>query len=167
MPRRDDLLALYFNDHLTGAAGARELAMRSARENVGTPLGDYLLEFVEQLDQERGVVSRLIHAVGGTENIVKQALSWLGEKAERFKLNGQLVGYSPLSRVLELELLLAGVNGKTALWRSLQLLSARDARLAVANFDALEEQAHAQQKALEEHRRAAVLKGFEPSAQEA
>jgi hypothetical protein len=36
------------------------------------------------------------------------------------KLNGQLRGYSPLSRLDELELLQIGVAGKRRLWRALE-----------------------------------------------
>jgi hypothetical protein len=37
----------------------------------------------------------------------------------RLKPNGALVGYSPLSRVLDLEGLTMGITGKLELWRSL------------------------------------------------
>jgi hypothetical protein len=40
------------------------------------------------------------------------------------KPNGQLRGYAPLSRLLELETLLAGINGKGALWRALEQIDA-------------------------------------------
>jgi hypothetical protein len=40
----------------------------------------------------------------------------------RLKLNGRLLGYSPLSRLVELETLALGVHGKLALWRSLEQL---------------------------------------------
>jgi hypothetical protein len=40
-------------------------------------------------------------------------------KLGRLKLNGQLRGYSPLSRLLELEGLGMGITGKLGLWKSL------------------------------------------------
>jgi hypothetical protein len=43
---------------------------------------------------------------------VKNIAAWGIEKVGRLKLNGQLTGYSPLSRVVELEGLLAGIAGK-------------------------------------------------------
>jgi hypothetical protein len=42
------------------------------------------------------------------------------ERVARLKLNGSLIGYSPLSRVLELEALIAGVKAKRLLWDSLR-----------------------------------------------
>jgi len=41
------------------------------------------------------------------------------KKNGRLKLNGQLRGYSPLSRLLELEGLAMGLSGQLGLWRSM------------------------------------------------
>jgi hypothetical protein len=38
------LLAIYLNDHLAGATIGVELALRAARENTGSELGDFLGE---------------------------------------------------------------------------------------------------------------------------
>ena len=51
---------------------------------------------------------------------LKPALAWAGEKLGRLKLNGQLTGYSPLSRLVELEGLGLGIVGKEKLWRGLE-----------------------------------------------
>lgn len=44
----------------------------------------------------------------------------LAERLGRLKLNGRLRGYSPLSRVLELEGLAAAVGAKLQLWNALE-----------------------------------------------
>lgn len=44
----------------------------------------------------------------------------MAEKFGRLKLNGQLTGYSPLSRLIEIEGLLIGVGGKLSLWENLR-----------------------------------------------
>jgi hypothetical protein len=90
----------------------------------------------------------------------KPALAWSAEKVGRLKLNGQLTGYSPLSRLLELEGLTIGVTGKRALWQSLADLAARDERLAGFDFPALVRRADAQLEGLERHRRDAAAKAF-------
>jgi hypothetical protein len=51
----------------------------------------------------------------------RSAAAWVGEKLGRLKLNGQLTGYSPLSRLVELELLYVGISGKLRLWGALEL----------------------------------------------
>jgi len=50
----------------------------------------------------------------------KPAGAWLAEKLGRLKFNGQLRGYSPLSRLVELELLCIGVAGKERMWNALE-----------------------------------------------
>ncbi len=57
--------------------------------------------------------------LGVTENRVKMPIAWAAEKVGRLKPNGQLTGYSPLSRLIELEGPRARGDGKLALWRSL------------------------------------------------
>jgi hypothetical protein len=79
------------------------------------------------------------------------------------KLNGQLRGYSDLSRVVELESLCAGVDAKRSLWISLKALQGSDSRLSEFDFDALESRARRQREELEEHRRAAAAAAFQGS----
>jgi hypothetical protein len=50
---------------------------------------------------------------------IKPAGAWFVEKLGRLKLNGQLHGYSPLSRLVELEALCIGITGKTQMWNAL------------------------------------------------
>ena len=75
---------------------------------------------------------------------VKLLASVAGEKLGRFKLNGELTRYSPLSRLEELELLSLGVEGKLALWRALRANVDAD-----VDFDALIQRATAQRRRLE------------------
>ena len=60
-----------------------------------------------------------MEAVDAGRDRVKVTAAWVGEKAGRLKPNGQLTGYSPLSRVVELEGLSLGIEGKRLLWVSL------------------------------------------------
>ncbi len=43
---------------------------------------------------------------------LKVLAGWVAEKLGRLKPNGQLLGYSPLSRLVELEALALGITGK-------------------------------------------------------
>jgi hypothetical protein len=79
-----------------------------------------------------------------------------GEMLGRFKLNGVLVGYSPLSRVLELEVLIAGIEAKRLFWNA--LMTAHRPELASFDFAALAQRAAEQRDHLEpQHRLAAQL----------
>ncbi|MEJ7570043.1 MAG: hypothetical protein WKF41_17480 [Gaiellaceae bacterium] len=83
-----------------------------------------------------------------------------GEKLGRLKLNGQVRGYSPLSRLLELETLSVGISGKLALWRSLEQLPEIVERLPGIDLEQLVERAQRQRAELEEHRLAAAREAF-------
>jgi hypothetical protein len=52
--------------------------------------------------------------------LTKPAAAWTVEKLGRLKLNGQLTGYSPLSRMVEIEMLYIGITGKMRMWRALE-----------------------------------------------
>lgn len=51
---------------------------------------------------------------------LKPAAGWIAERLGRLKPNGQLRGYSPLSRLIELECLYIGISGKARLWKALE-----------------------------------------------
>ena len=86
----------------------------------------------------------------------KVAGGWAIEKLGRLKPNGQLRGYSPLSRLVELEGLALGVTGKLAVWKALRLVADGEPALNAAALDKLVERAEEQQRGLEEQRLAAA-----------
>lgn len=152
-----DLLEIYLNDHLGGAVAGRALAHRTARANRGTDFGPPLqaiaAEIAEDVDALRATIDRL----GRRQDRLKMAAGWTAERAGRLKLNGRLRGYSPLSRLLELEGLAIGVRGKGALWGALRTVADRHAALDAAELDRLIARADDQHTRLVElHRRAAA-----------
>ena len=95
-------------------------------------------------------------AFGASRDRIKVVAAWVGEKFGRLKLNGELLHSSPLSAMVELEVLLLGVHGKHALWRTLRELD--DDRLDAARLAELEQRAERQAGELEEHRLAAATR---------
>jgi hypothetical protein len=117
----DRLLAIYLNDHLAGAALGVELARRLRSSNGGDPeMGEPLAEICVEVESDRETLIRLMERLGIARKAVKPALARVAERLGRLKLNGQLRGYSPLSRVLELEILASGIGGKVQLWNVLE-----------------------------------------------
>jgi hypothetical protein len=115
------LLAIYLNDHLAGSSGGVELARRLRSSNAEDPeMGDPLTQICKEIEDDRGSLVELMEALGIRRQHLKPTLAWVGEKAGRLKLNGRLRGYSPLSRLLELELLQLGVTGKLRMWTALR-----------------------------------------------
>jgi hypothetical protein len=144
------LLATYLNDHLAGSTVGVELARRARGSNEGTALGDFLARLAAEIEEDRDSLEEVMRAVGAGRDRIKVAGAWAGEKVGRLKLNGRLLGYSPLSRLVELEGLRLGVEGKACLWRMLRELA--DPRLAQFDFDALLARAERQRDELELHR---------------
>ena len=149
-------LSIYLQDHLAGAVGGLELARRAVSSNRGNEYGAFLEQLLRDLEEDRRALQEVMRRVGATASVVKNSAFWAAEKVGRFKLNGRLVGYSPLSRLIELEGLRAGVEAKGAMWRTLRLIRDRVPGLEDASIDRLVERADEQSARLEEQRVAAA-----------
>ncbi|HYI99963.1 MAG TPA: hypothetical protein VEX36_09860 [Thermoleophilaceae bacterium] len=147
------MLAIYLNDHRAGSTVGLELARRARGSNEGSQLGAFLERLVAEIEEDRETLEQVMDAVGAGRDRLKATAAWAGEKVGRLKLNGRLFGYSPLSRVVELESLSVGIEGKACLWRMLRDLG--DPRLAGFDFDALIARAERQRDEVEGHRLAA------------
>jgi hypothetical protein len=93
-----------------------------------------------------------MHLLGIPVRTYKVYAGWLAEKAGRLKFNGRLRARSPLSNLVELELLRLGVEGKAAGWRTLRVRADKDARLDAGRLDALISRARRQADLLEDLR---------------
>jgi hypothetical protein len=155
------LLRIYLNDHLAGSAAGRELAKRCLSNNHENALGRYLEELLPQIEEDRAILESILDRLGESKDRVKPAFAWAVEKVGRLKLNGQLTGYSDLSRLLEVEGLSLGVEGKLSLWASLKELAPSEPRLSSYDFDAMIERGVHQREVLEEHRREAAKIAFQ------
>lgn len=154
-------LAIYLNDHLAGAAAGHELARRAAANNRGNEYGAALEQIVREIEEDAETLKDLMDRLGVHADRVKLALGWAGEKAGRLKLNGQVLGYSPLSRLVELEGLVLGVTGKLALWQALRkVFGDEDPRLEGIDFQQLRERARKQRQTLERLRRRAAVEAL-------
>jgi hypothetical protein len=149
-------LAIYLNDHLAGATGGVELARRVRASNRGhNAFGQPLDRICVEIEEDRATLEQVIDRLGIPQSRVKPAGAWVAEKLGRLKLNGRLRGYSPLSRVLELEGLLIGITGKMALWETLADLEGAE-RLEI-DFAQMSARAAEQRSAVDDlHRLAAA-----------
>jgi hypothetical protein len=84
---------------------------------MGQPLRDLCAE----IEADRDALEQLMDQLRIRRGRGRPAAAWAGEKLGRLKLNGQLTGYSPLSRMVELELLYIGISGKLRLWGALEV----------------------------------------------
>jgi hypothetical protein len=153
------LLSTYLNDHLAGSTVGVELCRRAASNNEGTELGSFLERLAVEIDEDRETLHSVMHRLDVKKDRIKVAAGWTGEKAGRLKPNNRLFSYSPLSRLIELEGLALGVEGKRSLWQVLAELN--EPRLAEFDFEQLLERARSQRDELQRRRPAAALEAFQ------
>jgi hypothetical protein len=90
---------------------------------------------------------------------VKAPVAWALEKVGRLKLNGRLLEYSPLSRVIELELLSSGVETKRSMWMAFKRLAEEGIDLGL-DLEDLIGRARRQRRMLERRRLEAAVAAF-------
>lgn len=152
-------LGIYLNDHLAGAAGGVELARRLRSSNNGDPeMGEPLARICAEIEADHETLVRLTEWLGIRRDPLKPKLAVLAERLGRLKPNGHLRGYSPLSRVLELEILASGIGGKLQLWNSLEQTFGDS--LDGFDFHALAERADRQGQEVEDLHMAAAKRAF-------
>ena len=134
-------LATYLNDHLGGSATGRELAQRTLSRNRGNEYGVALEDVVRQIEEDVATLLELMRPARHQARPGQGGMGWTAEKLGRLKLNGQLLGYSPLSRLIELEGLMLGISGKLALWQALRSVLGDDPRIAGVDLGQLIERA--------------------------
>jgi hypothetical protein len=156
------LLAIYLNDHFAAATLGVELARRLRSSNRGdAEMGEPLAKICAEIEEDRDTLSRLMDRLDVDRNPVKPALARVAERLGRLKLNGQLRGYSPLSRVIELEGLATGIGAKLQLWNALEQNFGES--LDGFDFHALAERADRQGQQVEDLHLAAAQRAL-PSA---
>lgn len=160
MPMNLKYLAVYLNDHLAGATVGHELAKRAASSNEGNDYGVFLAGLENEIAEDRAALVQLMERLEIKQDRLKTTGAYLGEKLGRLKPNAHLVGYSPLSRVVELEFLLLGVTGKLGMWRALLEVAESDERLDAGELTTLVERAERQRDELEAHRLGATRDTF-------
>ena len=145
----DRLVSIYLQDHMAGARVGTELARRVLAQNADTPYEAELADVCADIEKDREVLSDVMSRLDVSGSAVKEGAAWLGEKVGRLKLNGRVAGYSPLSRLVEIEGLVVGVSGKIELWRSLRVARGSDPRLEGVDLKRMIRRGEDQRKRLE------------------
>ena len=133
------MMALYLSDHLTGATDGLGRSQRMARDFADTDLGPDLARVARDIAEERQFLADLIDSLHLRRRPHRQAAAAVAEKVGRLKLNERLTD-SPMTPVLEVELMRSAVVGKLGGWETLAAL-APDLGLPVELFTTLAERA--------------------------
>lgn len=142
-----DIFALYLSDHLTAATAGLQRAKRMASAYRRTAIGAELAAFAVEVEAERQLLADLMTLLGIPRRPYREAVAWLGERVGRLKLNGRISG-SPMTPVLEIEIMRGAVIAKLSGWETLAGLGPELA-LPPAVFEDLARRARRQQAMLE------------------
>ena len=156
----EKLLRIYLQDHHAGATAGVELARRIRGSNKGNEYGEAMAKIADEIAADQKALESVMDDLGFGADKIKDIGAWALEKAGRLKLNGQITGYSPLSRLIELEGLLSGITGKIALWGALLQIAPEEPRLDAARLERLRERGESQRSTVEELRERAAREAF-------
>lgn len=155
-----EMLATYLDDHRAGAAAGRSLSRRMARENSDTGWAEKLAGLADEVEADDRTLGEVRRVLGVRGGLVKRALAKVAAGGARLKLNRRIVGYTPLSRVLEVEAMMAGVTAKKCLWAAMRSRGEVGDQTAQFDFASLERQALGQIELLKEFHEAAAKAAF-------
>jgi hypothetical protein len=158
----ESLLRIYLRDHLAAAVGGAALARRTLESNRGTLFESDLERLAANVEEDRQTLARIMGRMAITPSFPKQAAVWSLEKLSRLKLNGRMVKYSPLSRLVELEVLESGIDGKRAMWTALAQVAGGHMHLDIVELRRLEKRAVDQRKLVEAMRLQAARLALTP-----
>jgi hypothetical protein len=156
----DKPMDVYLNDHLAGSMLGSDLAEFIQKESEGFPLGEVMSSISAQIEEDRQTLINLMERMGTSKNPVKQATTWVAEKASRAKFGGLTSGEEELGTFMALETLTLGVEGKASLWRALIAVADRYEPLRSTDLAGLLSRAEAQHAALEDERVAAATRAL-------
>ena len=156
----EKFLRIYLQDHHAGSTAGLELARRIRAGNSGNVYGEPMAKIVDEITTDRKALESIMDDLGFGADKIKDLGAWTLEKVGRLKLNGQITGYSPLSRVVELEGLMTGITGKIGLWAALLQIAPEEPRLDAAHLERLRERGESQRATVEELRERAAREAF-------
>jgi hypothetical protein len=156
----EKFVRIYLQDHHAGSTAGLELARRIRGSNRGNEYGEAMAKIADDIAADQKSLESIMGDLGFGTDTIKDLGAWALEKVGRLKLNGQITGYSPLSRVVELEGLLTGITGKIGLWAALLQIAPEEPRLDVARLERLRERGESQRATVEELRERAAREAF-------
>jgi hypothetical protein len=160
LPTDTRLLAIYLNDHHSLLSAQLDRAGHVADTDGHRPGGACLRDLRDEFAEDLEALRQIMRALGLEIRETKAVLARAAERLGRFKPNGHLLTRSPLGRVVDLDALRTGVQGKLALWQVLHTLADTDSRLDREVLDGLLRRAELQITAVERLRIAAAVDTF-------
>ena len=158
-------LDVYLNDHLAGSAAAVELVERIRANNEGTALAAHMEKLGLEIEKDRDTLGDVMQRLGVVRSTPKQVAGKVLETLSRLRLNERITGSADVTRLLELEALSLGIEGKLLLWRALSEVAETRPELADFDLAALATQAVSQRAGVEPFRLEAATAALGPAGE--
>ncbi len=113
------LLGIYLNDHLAGATVGSHRMRRLAHAERDSPNSAVLQLVAGEIEEDEATLIDVMRRLGVERQLYKRAGAWVAERLGALKLNGRLIRRSPLTTLIELEMMQMAIVGKHALWTTL------------------------------------------------
>ena len=156
-------LDVYLNDHLAGSAAAVELVERIRANNEGTAVAAHMDALRLEIEEDRDTLGDVMTRLGVVRSAPKQVAGKVMETLSRFRLNERITGSADVTRLLELETLSLGIEGKLLLWRSLSEVAETRPELAAFDLATLATRAVSQRAGVEPFRLEAAAEALGPA----
>lgn len=161
-------LGRYLNDHLAGSVAGLDLAEQIEAATSPSPLGVAMGVLAADIRADKVSLETLMDQLGVDRSRLKQTGGWVAEKLTRVRFSDTVTGSEALSRLMQLETLCIGLEGKLALWKALQAVSGSGQGTlgsgaepsGVVDIDRLVDRARDQRHRLEAHRIEAAIDAF-------
>ena len=150
MARRHPLTLYLQGHHAAGGAAVATVGQQAAIEPA-TDLGRLLAQLADEIAEDRATLHDAMARLGVRPSAVHDVSARIGGWIGRWVLRAHNPG-PHAARLIGLESLSLGIEGKLRLWVTLRALSAGDDRLDGIDLDALIERAEQQRISLEPHR---------------
>lgn len=157
-----ELLKVYLNDHLAGSAAAIDLVEKIRAENEGTALASFLAGLGPEVEADKATLETVMERLGVPTSELKQLAGKVLEKLSRLRLNDRITGGPAVTQLMELEMLSLGIEGKLALWRSLQQVAPARPELEEFDLPTLADRAVEQRNGVEPYRLESAAQAFTP-----
>ena len=158
-------LDVYLNDHLAGSAAAVELVERIRDNNQGTALATHMEQLLVEIERDRNTLGEVMQRLGVVRSTPKQVAGKVLETLSRLRLNERITGSADVTRLLELETLSLGIEGKLLLWRALSEVAESRPELAEFDLPSLATHAVSQRAGVEPFRLQAAAAALSPAGE--
>jgi hypothetical protein len=140
-------LATYLNDHLAGSVTAIEILDHLAEE--ATDIRPFLARLKMDIEADRQELVNLMAVLDIPQSRIRKVSGWLAEQFVEAKLEVDDQSGGLLRRLERLEALALGIDGKLALWHTLEAAASEDTRLQRLDYSRLAQRAREQRANVE------------------